>query len=172
MDLSWEWLSACHSAVCCQGESAVLLGSMCPPVPSQAWWCPVGHPWPSLKGLEDAIMARDATWGPWPPPHAHGSAQQQCPSAQAGLSKGLGQPMTPGGLCEPYRVAWLVNMGYQRCGLSHCPPKWPWQLPGSYLHDWKLPRTAQGSLGTGPRAVSHATSCLVLTRVPTCSMGT
>ena len=95
MDLSWEWLSACHSAVCCQGESAVLLGSMCPPVPSQAWWCPVGHPWPGPRGLGDANMARGATWGPWPPPHAHGPAQQQCPSAQAGPSKGLGQPMTP-----------------------------------------------------------------------------
>ena len=40
-------------------------------------------------------MARGVTWGPWPPPHAHGPAQQQCPSAQAGPSKGLGQPMTP-----------------------------------------------------------------------------
>ena len=95
MDSSWEWLRACHSAVCCQGESAVLLGSMCPPVPSQAWWCPVEHPWPGPRGLEDANMARGATWGPWPPPHAHGLAQQQCPSAQAGPSKGLGQPMTP-----------------------------------------------------------------------------
>ena len=41
------------------------------------------------------MMARGGTWGPWPPAHAHGSAQQQCPSAQAGPSKGLGQPMTP-----------------------------------------------------------------------------
>ena len=40
-------------------------------------------------------MARGATWGPWPPPHAHGSAQQQCPIAQAGPGKGPGQPMTP-----------------------------------------------------------------------------
>ena len=95
MDSSWEWLSACHSAVGCQGETAVLLGSMCPPVPSQAWWCPVGHPRLSPRGLGDAMMARGATWGPWPPPHAHGSAQQQCLSAQAGPSKGLGQPMTP-----------------------------------------------------------------------------
>ena len=41
------------------------------------------------------MMARGGTWGPWPPPHAHGFAQQQCPNAQAGPSKGLGQPMTP-----------------------------------------------------------------------------
>ena len=144
MDLSWECLSAGHSAVCCQGESVVLLGSICPPVPSQAWWCPVGHPWPGLKGLGDDIMARGATWGTWPPPHAHGPAQQWWPCAQAGPSKGLGQPMKPGcqvlmptgaPLSGPRWLWYLIRHPMKECSRGHMPFQ-PSHLPNSEWHAW------------------------------------